>query len=123
MNRRWRFAFAHVGKEGTMAEQDELVNGFQRSQKELHDAVAGLSEAEAADVWYGRWGAKQIVAHIAGWESAIAEALGKIAVGERPSAEGINLSDVDGSNDRFAERVERMSFAQVLQELSSAGGR
>lgn len=106
-----------------MDERDELVSGFQRSQQELHGAVAGLGEEAAEEIWYGRWGVKQIVAHIAGWESAMAEALGKIALGERPSAEGINLSDVDGTNDQFAEKVQPLSFDQVLQDLSSAGGR
>lgn len=106
-----------------MAERDELVSKFQQSQQELERAVAGLGESDAAEVWCGRWGVKQIIAHIAGWESAVAQALGKIAQGERPSAEGINLSDVEGSNDTFAERVQRTSFAQVMQDLSAAGGR
>lgn len=106
-----------------MAEQDTLVQRFQNSQAALEAAVAGLDEDAAAQVWYGRWGVKQIVAHIAGWQSAIAEALGRIARGERPSADGINLSDVEGTNDDFAARAEGTSFAAVLGDLHASAGR
>jgi hypothetical protein len=104
-----------------MAEQDALIAKFRESQADLVDAVSGVSEQRAAEVWSGTWGIKQIVAHISGWESSMTQALGKIANGERPTVEGFDLNDTDGSNAKFAESAASSSFADVLAGLRSAG--
>jgi hypothetical protein len=106
-----------------VAEQEALIAQFEKSQADLQGAVAGLSEQRASEIWCDTWGVKQIVAHISGWEATLAEVLEKIARGERPSAEGIDLNDTDGSNAKFAERATAGTFAAALDGLRSAGER
>jgi hypothetical protein len=106
-----------------MAEQEALIAKFRESQAEFLEAVSGLSEDRACEIWSGSWGAKQIAAHISGWESTMTEALDRISRGERPTVEGIDLSDTDGSNATFAERAGAQSFDNVIDGLSSAGDR
>jgi len=106
-----------------MAEHEGLVDRFNQSQRTLTDAVSGLGEQKVSEVWLGSWGVKQIVAHIAGWETAMTEALGKMARGERPTAEGINLSDTDGTNEMFVQRAAGEGWQQLLADLDSAGTR
>lgn len=104
-----------------MAEQEALIAKFRESQTDLLDAVSGLNEQRADEVWSGSWGVKHIVAHISGWESTMTEALQKITRGERPTVEGLDLNDTDGSNAIFADRSGGKSFAQVVDGLQSAG--
>src|SRR5579862_5180169 len=99
--------------EGGGAIHRDLVNEFDESQTDLKDAVSGLSDEQASQVWLGGWGVREIVAHVAGWEHAISEALEKMARGERPSAEGIDITDTDGSNDTFARQVAEKRFHEV----------
>ena len=104
-----------------MAEHESLIDRFNQSQRKLIDAVSGLDEEKANQVWLGKWGVKQIVAHIAGWESAMTEALEKMAKGERPTAEGLDLSDTDGTNDLLVHRTAGKSWGHVLGDLEGAG--
>ena len=106
-----------------MAEQEALIAKFRESQAELLEALSGLSEQRSSEVWSGSWGAKQIAAHINGWESTMTEALDKISRGERPAVEGMDLNDTDGCNAIFAERASAMSFADVVAGLSASGDR
>lgn len=104
-----------------MAEHEALIDRFNQSQQKLVSAVSGLSEEQAGEIWLGSWGVKQIVAHIAGWESAMTEALEKMARGERPTADGINVNDTDGTNAIFAQRSAGKSWDQVCGDLDHAG--
>ncbi|HTE86314.1 MAG TPA: DinB family protein [Dehalococcoidia bacterium] len=106
-----------------MAEQEALIAKFRESQTEFVSAVSGLSDQRTSEAWSGTWGIKQIVAHISGWESTMTEALEKITRGERPTVEGIDLSDTDGSNATFTERAASTGFDEILDGLRSAGER
>jgi len=106
-----------------MAEQEALIAKFRESQADFESAVAGLNEQRATEVWFGTWGVKQIVAHISGWESTMSEALEKITRGERPTVEGLDLNDTDGSNAKFVERAAGATFSTALDGLRSAGER
>lgn len=104
-----------------MAEHEGLIERFNQNQHKLTEAVSGLSEQQAGQIWFGSWGVKQIVAHIAGWEFAMTEALEKMAKGERPTAEGINVNDTEGTNDIFAQRAAGKTWEEVLGDLNEAG--
>jgi hypothetical protein len=106
-----------------MAEQERLVDEFEKSQADFNDAISGLSEDRASEVWCGTWGVKQIVAHIAGWQSTMSEALEKIARGERPTVEGVDLNDTDGSNAKFAQSSGASSYQDALSGLSNSVNR
>jgi hypothetical protein len=104
-----------------MSEQQELITRFGASQNDLLDAVSGLDERQAGEVWSGTWAVNDILAHISGWEWALSEALTKIAKGERPMVEGIDLNDTDGTNAIFAQQAAGSAFAELLVQLRSAG--
>jgi hypothetical protein len=70
--------------------------------QKLRQAIDGLERPQLEQVWYDRWSIKQIVAHIMGWEREMTAALERIARGERPTPEGVDYSDADAWNARFA---------------------
>jgi hypothetical protein len=104
-----------------MAEQQVLVARFQENQSTLLNAVSGLDERRAGEIWSGTWSVKDILAHISGWEQSLSEALTKISRGERPTVDGIDLNDTDGTNAIFAQRASGRSFADAGDELRNAG--
>jgi hypothetical protein len=102
-----------------MAREDllkELNEGF----ASLLDAVSGLSDDVMAEVWYDQWSVNAILAHIAGWHREMAPAFERLARGERPVPEGVDYSDADPINARFAEAAGAASPAAMIDELKAS---
>src|SRR6476469_4381479 len=103
-----------------MPDKEALITEFEQSQADFGQAVEGLSEEQAATVWCGSWGVKQIVAHIGGWQWTMSEALEKIGRGERPTVDNVDLNDTDGSNAKFAQWASGSSYADALAGLRNS---
>jgi hypothetical protein len=99
-----------VNKQEALA---KLQGGFD----ELMSAVSGLDDAAMTRVFYGTWSVKDIIAHIAGWQHQMAAAMERMARGERPAPEGVDYSDSDTWNARFASAMEAQSPATVVADL------
>src|SRR4029079_14347632 len=67
--------------------------------------------------FYGDWNAKDILAHIAGWHETMTGAMERMARGEKPTPEGVDYSDADAWNARFAAAMRPQSAATVLASL------
>jgi hypothetical protein len=99
------------------AAKAELLLTAARQYKAFHEALHGLNEEQAAEVWLGTWSVKEIVAHISGWHRELTPALDRLARGERPIAEGVSYDDVDGWNARFAAGAKDREVADLLLDL------
>jgi hypothetical protein len=102
-----------------MAKQ-ELIQQVERGFQELLQAVEGLSQEAATRVWYGSWSVRDILAHIAGWHREMTAVLERVARGERPVPEGVDYSDADAWNARFAQAQAHTPWPQMLQELQAS---
>lgn len=80
-------------------------------------AIDGLDDAAMTRVFYGSWSVKDILAHIAGWQHTMAAAMERMARGERPTPEGVDYSDADGWNARFAAAMAPQNTSTVLADL------
>ncbi len=100
--------------------RQELVQQVEQGFQELLQAVEGLSDEAATRVWYGTWSVRDIMAHIAGWHREMASALQRVARGERPTPEGVDYSDADAWNARFAQAHADTPWPQMLQELRAS---
>ncbi|MBI5287768.1 MAG: ClbS/DfsB family four-helix bundle protein [Chloroflexi bacterium] len=94
----------------------QLQGGFAA----LTTALEGLDERAMNTVFYGTWAVKDIVAHIAGWQHLMTEALERMARGERPTAEGVDYSDSDAWNARFASAMTAQSAVTVVADLKQS---
>jgi hypothetical protein len=99
------------------AAKEELLLASAREYKAFHEALHGLNDEQAAEVWLGTWSVKEIVAHITGWHRELLPALQRLARGERPVAAGVTYDDVDGWNARFAAGARDREVADLLLEL------
>jgi uncharacterized protein (TIGR03083 family) len=87
--------------------------GFQ----ELLAAIEGLDERAMTRTFYGSWSVKDVLAHLAGWHHTMAGAMERMARGERPAPEGVDYSDADAWNAKFAAAMAPQSPSTVIADL------
>ena len=87
---------------------------------DLRKAIDGLDNKQLDQTWYDRWSVKQIIAHVMGWEREMTGALERIARGERPTVEGVDYSDGDAWNAKFAHDWTPISGNTVLAAWGQA---
>ena len=63
---------------------------------------------------------KDILAHIAGWQHQMTGAMERMARGEKPTPEGVDYSDADGWNARFAAAMRTQSATTVVADLQQS---
>jgi Protein of unknown function (DUF1706) len=94
----------------------ELQAGFD----ELLGGIKGLDERAMSRVFYGTWAVKDILAHISGWHHQMTGAMERMARGEKPTPEGVDYSDADGWNARFAAAMRTQNASTVVADLQQS---
>jgi hypothetical protein len=105
-----------------MGNRDDLIARVNDRFRDLLGAVEDLDDEQMSRRWYGEWGVRDILAHIAGWHWEMEQALERIARGERPVPEGVDYSDADAWNAKFAERASGKAGREVLEDLVASKG-
>lgn len=97
--------------------RDELVAQLNDSFQDLLSAVQDLNDDQMTRVWFGEWGVREILAHIAGWHWEMSKALERIARGERPVPEGVSYDDADAVNAGFLASASSRGPRQVFEDM------
>jgi hypothetical protein len=105
-----------------MAYKDELLRELDEGFAAFKRETDGLSDAQMLQVWLGDWNTRDLLAHVAGWHREMAGALERMGRGERPTPEGVDYSDPDPWNAKFAESRSGLTPAQVRAELDDSFG-
>ena len=92
----------------------EVLQNVETESQKLQEAVKGLGNDQMAEVWLDSWSAKDILAHVLGWEQQMIIFLERMARGERPTPEGVDYSDPQAWNDKFALEYAPIGGATVL---------
>ncbi len=100
--------------------REELLKALDTEFASLLAAIDGLSDEQMTRVWFGEWSVRDILAHIAGWQREMAGAFQRIARGERPAPEGVDYSDTDAWNARFAAAQRSTAPAAMVEELKAS---
>jgi len=98
-------------------DKQSVLKDLQAAFDELLAAVNGLDEHAMATAFYGTWSVKDILAHIAGWHRQMTGAMERMARGEKPTPEGVDYSDADAWNARFAAAMRVQSAPTVVAGL------
>ena len=101
-------------------DKQSTLTELQGAFDELLAALKGLDERAMGRVFYGEWAIKDIVAHIAGWHHQMTGAMERMARGEKPTPEGVDFSDADGWNARFASAMRTQSAGTVVADLQQS---
>ena len=94
-------------KESTLKLLDEEYHNFRQ-------VIDGLDGDALTRVWFGSWSVKDIVAHVLGWQREMTQALQRMARGEKPTPEGVDYSNTDEWNAKFAGGMRQINPATVL---------
>jgi hypothetical protein len=105
-----------------MTDKQSVLEKIESAYNDFQEAVKGLDRDKLEVVFYDQWSVKDIVAHILGWEREMTEALHRIARGERPTPEGVDYSDSDAWNAKFAERFRGQLPSAALEEWDRVHG-
>ncbi len=100
-----------------MTPKDELLNQAARAYNAFQQAIHGLSEDLLAEVWFGTWGVREILAHVSGWQREMGPALERITRGEKPIPDGVSYDDLDAWNARFVAAKRDWSMEDIELEL------
>lgn len=97
-----------------MSDKETTLKLVDEEYKNLREAIDGLDEGQLSQVWFGAWGVKDIIAHVLGWEREMTALLQRLARGERPTPEGVDYSNSDEWNAKFATEMAPIGSATVL---------
>ncbi len=92
----------------------EVLQNVETESQKLQEAVKGLDNDQMAEAWLDTWSAKDILAHVLGWEREMIVFLERMARGERPVPEGVDYSDPNAWHATFALEFAPISGSTVL---------
>ena len=113
-----------------MATKAEALTELQQAYERFRGKTAGLPAEAWDDVWLGTWSLGELLAHMSGWWREMTPAFARVARGERPVPEGVDYSNPDPFNVRFAASAPRgkealeawdMAFAAYVEAARSLG--
>jgi hypothetical protein len=89
-----------------MSAKSEQLSRLDEAYEQFRASIANLPAEAYAETWLGSWNLSQVLAHMAGWWSEMAPAFDRVAAGQRPVPEGVDYSNADSWNDRFAANAK-----------------
>ena len=101
-----------------MPSKQEELRWHDEAYRDFRSLVGEVDPEEFEERWLdGRWGVREIVAHLTGWHRELGGGLERMSRGERPAPEGVNWGDFQHWNDIFAAGAQGRGKAEILQEL------
>jgi uncharacterized damage-inducible protein DinB len=101
-------------------DKQSTLKELQAAFDELLAVLKGLDERAMGEVFYGTWSVKDILAHIAGWHHQMTGAMERMARGEKPTPEGVDYSDADAWNAKFAAAMRVQNATTVVADLQQS---
>lgn len=88
-----------------MSAKAEQLDKLDSAYRDFRSLIADLPEDAYQEQWLGEWNLSHLLAHMAGWWREMAPAFQRVADGQRPVPEGVDYSDADTWNDKFAAQA------------------
>lgn len=85
-----------------MSDKSDQLEKLRRAHDEFRALIADLPGEAFGETFLGEWNLANVLAHMAGWFREMAGAFERVGRGERPSPPGVDYSDVDAWNAKFA---------------------
>ena len=85
-----------------MATKAEATAELEQKYAMFRANIADLSASAYYERWLGEWGLSHLLAHMSGWFKEMTFAMQRVGRGERPTPEGVDYSNADAWNAKFA---------------------
>lgn len=101
-----------------MSAKSEQLEKLEVAYREFRDLIAELPDRAFGERFLDQWDLSSVLAHMSGWFREMSGAFERVARGERPSPPGVDYSDVDAWNAKFAAAAKRGRAA--LEDFEAA---
>ncbi len=85
-----------------MSDKSDAIARLDAAFVHFRAQIAGLPPAAYDETWFGTWNLSQLLAHMAGWFREMAGAIDRTGRGAKPAPDGVDYSDPEPWNARFA---------------------
>ena len=106
-----------------MTSKQEALASLDAGYDRFRGGIADLTDADYNETWLGEWNLSQVLAHMTGWYREMTGAFERVGRGERPMPEGVDYSDSDAWNAKFAPQAKEGRAALVEWEEAYAAYR
>ena len=89
-----------------MADKATAIHDLELGYQEFKGPLERLEDKDYSEVWLGEWNLSQLLAHMVGWYREMTGAIERAGRGERPTPEGVDYSDSDAWNAKFAKNAK-----------------
>lgn len=89
-----------------MTDKTTAIAELEQKYVEFRELIADLPDEAYRETWLGSWNLDQLLAHMAGWWREMSGAFARVGRGERPAPDGVDYSDPQPWNDRFAAQAK-----------------
>jgi len=107
------------------SDRQGLVSHLERARSDLHGSIQGLSDEQLTQRGaVGEWSVKDVLTHVVSWEEMALPDLARLARGDTPVLQGIDLyaTSYDAVNAAIMSLRRDLPLAQVLRELDISRG-
>lgn len=96
----------------------DLIDNLEREWEALEAAIDGLDDQQMIEIAViGKWTVKDILAHIAVWESKLVTDLFKIDRGVTPELPTLSDAQVEQLNERYYAEQKDRSIERILEDI------
>ncbi|HEY5477713.1 MAG TPA: maleylpyruvate isomerase N-terminal domain-containing protein [Tepidiformaceae bacterium] len=85
-----------------MPDKAAAIDALEQEYVTFRELIVDLPDAAYREVMLGVWDLEHVLAHMAGWYREMSGAFERVARGERPVPEGVDYSNADAWNEKFA---------------------
>ena len=102
-----------------MSDKESLIKELEAGHDHFRATIAELPASAYTETWLGTWSLNEVLAHMAGWFREMGTAFERVGQGERPTPEGVDWSDIDNWNAKFAEQ-KKATGSEALADWDAA---
>ena len=106
-------------------DRQDLVSYLEQARNELRGSIQGLSDEQLTQSGaVGEWSVKDVLTHVVSWEETVLPDLARLARGDTPVLEAIDLyaASYDAVNAAIMSLRRKLPLDQVLRELDTSRG-
>jgi hypothetical protein len=112
-----------LGDQKVEEKKDELISGLVDVRERILSTASSLSARELDRAFLGIWSAKDLLAHLAGWDDTNARAMEEILAGELPSFYAHYDKDWATYNSSLVAEYGREDFEEMVALLRETHGK
>lgn len=102
-----------------MPSREAVLEELRRNNEALLHELQNLPDERLTEPFAGTWSAREILVHIGAWYEMMGVAMERMARGERPAPDGVDLGDADAMNARYVEQAQGKSVAAVRKDVET----